>query len=182
MAAFAPQQLADSIVQTTQTLLLDSQIRDWVVLPLLIIMICAGLLRSEVSRLLRPTSRPFSVMDVRTRSVLARVGRLRGGAGGYLSFRCWEARRQGWSVGEVLQGGGNLGWLREQAGQAEANKNNLLDQQNEECAADANSEPLSLKIVPGMDPSIMMVIFLRIPVHFTSFYYRLSLILTSFVG
>ena len=184
MAAFAPQQLADSIVQTSQTLLLDSQIRDWVVLPLLIIMICAGLLRSEVSRLLRPTSRPISVMDVRTRSVLARVGRLRGGAGGYLSSRCWEARRQAWSVGEVPQGGGgNLGWLREQARQAEANKNNLLDMQNEECAADANSEPLSLKIVPGMDPSIMMVILLlRIPVHSYFCFYRLSLILTSFVG
>lgn len=114
--------------------------------------------------------------------MLARVGRLRGGAGGYLSSRCWEARRQAWSIGEVPQGGGNLGWLREQAGHAEANKNNLLDKQNEGCAADANSEPLSLKIVPGMDPSIMMVIFLRIPVHSYFFYYCLSLILTNFVG
>jgi hypothetical protein len=113
--------------------------------------------------------------------VLARVGRLRGGAGGYLSSRCWEARRLAWSVGEVPQGGGNLGWLREQA-DAGANKNNLLDKQNEECAADANSEPLSLKIVPGMDPSIMMVILCAFLSILTSFYYRLSLILTSFVG
>ena len=99
----------DPLVRTSQTLLLDSQIRDWVVLPLLVIMICAGLLRSHVGRLLRPSPKPIPNIDARAKSSLARVSRLRGGAGCYLSSGRWEARRLAWSARGGGGGGGEGG-------------------------------------------------------------------------
>lgn len=97
------------------------------------------------------------VVDGKTRSALARVGRLRGGAGGYLSARRWEARRQAWSVREVHQSGGeNFGWLRQLAGQAEEAKILLNAQKERSGGADVNGEPLTSTLVPGMDPGILM--------------------------
>ena len=154
----------DPLVRTSQTLLLDSQIRDWVVLPLLVIMICAGLLRSHVGRLLRPSPKPIPNIDARARSSLARVSRLRGGAGCYLSSGRWEARRLAWSArgGEgggssssLVGGGNNAGWLRVEADRAEAEKK-LQDAMQKESNGGID-DPMTSTLIPGMDPSTMMV-------------------------
>lgn len=157
----------DALVRTTQTLLLDSQIRDWVVLPLLIIMIAAGLLRTHVGRLLRPPPKPIRHIDARAKSALLRISRLRGGSGGYISKRHWEARRLAWSAREGSLPSSSLssssnnnntttGWLRQEALLAETEKKALDALQTENGAATA-TDPLTAAMLPGMDPSTMMV-------------------------
>eukprot|EP00560_Eucampia_antarctica_P008366 CAMPEP_0197826642 /NCGR_PEP_ID=MMETSP1437-20131217/3575_1 /TAXON_ID=49252 ORGANISM="Eucampia antarctica, Strain CCMP1452" /NCGR_SAMPLE_ID=MMETSP1437 /ASSEMBLY_ACC=CAM_ASM_001096 /LENGTH=321 /DNA_ID=CAMNT_0043427163 /DNA_START=157 /DNA_END=1122 /DNA_ORIENTATION=+ len=90
---FPPGSLAVPSSLSSQNLLLDSSIRDWVVLPLLVIMIAAGLLRHYVSVLLRGKSGKIAPVESRVRSCLTRASRLRGGGAGFLSARKWEARR-----------------------------------------------------------------------------------------
>ena len=68
----------------THNLKLDPSIRDWVVLPLLVIMIAAGLLRTYLGQLLRAKSRKIDPTEARGRSDLQRAKRLVGGGGGYL--------------------------------------------------------------------------------------------------
>jgi hypothetical protein len=81
-----------------QTLLLDSDIRDWVVLPLLVIMVAAGLLRHWVSSLLKPSPKPFSSpVEGRAKNYLMCAARLRTGSANYLSQAKWEARRRHYS-------------------------------------------------------------------------------------
>lgn len=144
----------DPLVRTTQTLLLDSQIRDWVVLPLLVIMISAGLLRAHVGRLLRPPPKPIPHMDARAKSALLRSSRLRSGAGGFLSGGRWEARRLAWSMGEGSSSSGNMGWLRLEATRAETDKKIQEAIQTENGGNDTN-DPMAAAI-PGMDPGAMM--------------------------
>ena len=142
----------DPLARSSQTLLLDSQIRDWVVLPLLLIMIAAGLLRAHVGRLLRPAPKPTPFVDARAKSALLRSSRLRGGAGGFLSGGRWEARRAAWSAREGAAAGSS-GWLRQEAARAEKDKKlqEAIQAQSGEGAAEASA------LVPGMDPSAMMV-------------------------
>ncbi len=80
-----------------QNLLLDSNIRDWVVLPLLVIMIAAGLLRHHVSVWLRTTSKPIPYHDVQARNLLQRATRLHSISN--ISKVKWEARRRYYSTG-----------------------------------------------------------------------------------
>jgi len=80
-----------------QNLLLDSNIRDWVVLPLLVIMIAAGLLRHHVSVWLRTTSKPIPYHDVQARNLLQRATRLHSISN--VSKVKWEARRRYYSTG-----------------------------------------------------------------------------------
>eukprot|EP00585_Thalassiosira_rotula_P013627 CAMPEP_0196132340 /NCGR_PEP_ID=MMETSP0910-20130528/2006_1 /TAXON_ID=49265 /ORGANISM="Thalassiosira rotula, Strain GSO102" /LENGTH=340 /DNA_ID=CAMNT_0041391941 /DNA_START=119 /DNA_END=1141 /DNA_ORIENTATION=- len=144
----------DHLVRTTQTLLLDSQIRDWVVLPLLVIMISAGLLRTHVGRLLRPAPKPIPTMDARARSALQRSARLKSGAGGFLSGGRWEARRLAWSArAESSSSNVSNGWLRQEAGRAEIDKK--LMEAAKETNGDNADDPLAAAM-PGMDPSAMM--------------------------
>lgn len=125
-------------------------------------MICAGLLRSAVGRLLRPSPKPIPNVDARAKSALARVSRLKSGAGCYLSSGRWEARRLAWSARE---GGGsgsssvnnNAGWLRLEANRAEAEKK-LQDAMLKENNGGGDSiDPMTNPLIPGMDPSTMMV-------------------------
>ena len=148
------QATSDHLVRSTQTLLLDSQIRDWVVLPLLVIMIAAGLLRAHVGRLLRPPPKPIPFTDARAKSALLRSSRLRSGAGGFLSSSRWEARRTAWSARED-QGNNTKGWLRVEATRAETDKKlqEAIKAQNGENDA---ADPMA-SAIPGMDPSAMMV-------------------------
>lgn len=147
--------VADPLVRTTQTLLLDSQIRDWVVLPLLVIMIAAGLLRANVGRLLRPPPKPIPYTDLRAKSALMRSSRLRSGAGGYLSSQRWESRRLAWSTREEGSRGGTPGWLRLEATRAETDKKlqEAIKAQND---GENDDDPLA-GAIPGLDPSSMMV-------------------------
>lgn len=82
----------------SQNILLDSSIRDWVVLPLLIIMILAGLLRHYLSLVLKSSSvKNLPKIEQRVKSTLTRSSRLRSGAGGYLSKQKYEARIRYWT-------------------------------------------------------------------------------------
>jgi hypothetical protein len=78
---------------TSQTILLDSDIRDWVVLPLLVIMISAGLLRHSVGILLKGKSKPLSRLEQRSKSDLQRCARLRMGSANFITTAQWNARR-----------------------------------------------------------------------------------------
>ena len=80
--------------QSSQNLLLDSGIRDWVVLPLLVIMITAGLLRQAISVYLKCNQKPLCKIEARARSCLQRSSRLRLGGGGYISAQKWESRQR----------------------------------------------------------------------------------------
>lgn len=80
-----------------QTLLLDSDIRDWVVLPLLVIMISAGLLRHFVGLLLKASPKPLPKIESRAKNALACAMRLRTGNANYISHAKWEARRRYYS-------------------------------------------------------------------------------------
>lgn len=148
------------LLRSTQTLLLDSQIRDWVVLPLLVIMIAAGLLRAHVGRLLRPAPKPIPQLDARAKSALMRSSRLRSGAGGFLSGGRWEARRLAWSAREggsssFSSSSNNKGWLRQEATRAETDKK-LQEAIQAESGAGADASELNAALPPGMDPSAMM--------------------------
>ena len=61
-----------SSVSNNQNLLLDSSIRDWVVLPLLIIMIAAGLLRHYMGILMKGKPAKIPPTEARVRSCLTR--------------------------------------------------------------------------------------------------------------
>lgn len=127
-------------------------------------MIAAGLLRAQVGRLLRPAPKPIPHIDARAKSALFRISRLRGGAGGYISKSRWEARRLAWSAREgslSLSSGSseistNTGWLRQEASLAETEKKALDELQAENGGSNAN-DPLNSALLPGMDPSAMMV-------------------------
>mmetsp|Transcript_45 Transcript_45/g.99 ORF Transcript_45/g.99 Transcript_45/m.99 type:complete len:322 (-) Transcript_45:39-1004(-) len=142
------------VARTSQPLLLDSQIRDWVVLPLLVIMITAGLLRAQVGRLLRPPPKAVKQADKRAKSSMLRSSRLRSGAGNFLSSSKWESRRRAWSAREVSSAaqGDTVGWLRQEATRVEAEKKlqDAIKAQNGE------ADPATSTLVPGMDPSTMM--------------------------
>lgn len=79
----------------SQNIMLDSSIRDWVVLPLLLIMVFAGLIRHYLSILLRSSEvKKIPPTEHRPKNALGRASRLRSGAASYLSKEKWEARRQ----------------------------------------------------------------------------------------
>jgi hypothetical protein len=60
-----------------QTLLLDSSLRNWVLLPILLVMVLVGLLRHYVSILLQATPKPQDPRAVREQGALARASLLR---------------------------------------------------------------------------------------------------------
>jgi ER membrane protein complex subunit 3 len=104
-----------------QTLLLDSDIRDWVVLPLLVIMVCAGLLRHFSGILLRPNPKPMSSrIESRGKQALACAMRIRTGNANFISHSKWEARRKYYSDREV-------GYLRQEAEWATKEAENQTD-------------------------------------------------------
>lgn len=115
---------------SSQNLLLDSDIRDWVVLPLLIIMVVAGLLRNSLSKYLRANSRSACYIEKRARSCIQKSGRLRSGGGSYISAVKWEAKRRYLSQkgdNDEDTDSGNLSFLREEAVIAKNEKENATD-------------------------------------------------------
>lgn len=91
-----------------QTLLLDSDIRDWVVLPLLVIMVCAGLLRHYSGILLKANPKPMPKVESRGKNLLSCAMRIRTGNANFISQSKWEARRKFYSDREE-------GYLRKEA-------------------------------------------------------------------
>jgi len=136
---------------SSQNLLLDSDIRDWVVLPLLIIMVVAGLLRTSLSKYLRANSRPASQIEKRAMSCIQKSGRLRSGGGSYISAVKWEAKRRYLSQkgdNDADTDSGNLSFLREEAVIAKNEKENSTD------AADMN--PLAM--MDGMKGNMVFMV------------------------
>ncbi|KAK0549621.1 hypothetical protein OC845_003061 [Tilletia horrida] len=62
---------------TAQTLVLDSAIRDWVLLPITLVMILVGILRHNVTLLIDSPPKKISRQALREQRVLARAGALR---------------------------------------------------------------------------------------------------------
>lgn len=79
---------------SSQNLLLDSDIRDWVVLPLLVIMIAAGLLRQTMSQYLKANTKTICPIESRAKSCLRRASRFRGGGCGFISGAKLESRKR----------------------------------------------------------------------------------------
>lgn len=80
-----------------QTLMLDSSIRDWVVLPLLIIMILTGLFRFYLSIVLKPDPVKLPSIEHRVKNALIRCSKLRMGGMGYIDECKWNARKEYWA-------------------------------------------------------------------------------------
>ena len=99
----------------SQNILLDSSIRDWVVLPLLILMIEAGLLRHYLSQVLNsPKGSNVPKVENRVRNVCMRASKLRSGAASFLSRSKWEARRMYWTDADVGYFTEELQWIEEE--------------------------------------------------------------------
>jgi hypothetical protein len=76
------------------TLLLDPDIRDWVVLPLFVIMIAAGLLRHYVGTLLQGDKTAAAVIPQRAQNLMRQTTKIRSGAGHYMPTWKWYVRKQ----------------------------------------------------------------------------------------
>ena len=77
----------------SENILLDPNIRDWVVLPLFVIMVAAGLLRFHMGNVLKPAPKPISKVVQRTQTTLRTTSALKSGATHFLSTSKLEARR-----------------------------------------------------------------------------------------
>lgn len=79
---------------STTTILLDPDIRDWVVLPLFIVMVAAGLLRHAVGLWLTPAKTAHQAIVARQQATLRHVTKIRSPAGHYMSTWRWQIRKQ----------------------------------------------------------------------------------------
>jgi hypothetical protein len=126
-------------------ILLDSNIRDWVVLPLFIIMVAAGLLRVYMGNLLKPAPKSLSKVCQRTQTTLRTTSVLKTGATHFLSSGKLEARRAAYP--EVL---------KEQVEWCETH----LDEQ-EAAAADAGDDgdmPSPFAAMEGMQGNMVFMV------------------------
>jgi hypothetical protein len=77
----------------TQNILLDSDIRDWVVLPLFVIMVCAGMLRFEMGNLLKAEPKATTKIQQRAQSTVRYTSSLKTGAVHFLGTQKYEVRK-----------------------------------------------------------------------------------------
>ena len=75
------------------TLFLDPAIRDWVVLPLFLVMVIAGLLRGLVGRYLAGPYEKSKTVGVHCNNQFNRLTKLKSGASHYISTTRWHIRR-----------------------------------------------------------------------------------------
>ncbi|KAL3898721.1 MAG: hypothetical protein SGARI_006612, partial [Bacillariaceae sp.] len=78
---------------SSQNILLDSDIRDWVVLPLFVIMVSAGLLRVHMGNLLKPAPKDTTKVTQRAGASIRATSSLKTGAFHFLSSSKLEARK-----------------------------------------------------------------------------------------
>jgi len=76
------------------TLLLDPDIRDWVVLPLFLIMIAAGLLRVYVGQLLQGDKQKMKAIPQRAQNLMRQTIKIRSGSSHYITTWKWHVRKQ----------------------------------------------------------------------------------------
>ena len=78
---------------SSQNILLDSDIRDWVVLPLFVIMVSAGLLRVHMGNLLKPAPKDTTKVTQRAGASIRATSSLKTGAVHFLSSSKLETRK-----------------------------------------------------------------------------------------
>jgi ER membrane protein complex subunit 3 len=78
---------------SSQNILLDSDIRDWVVLPLFVIMVSAGLLRVHLGNVLKPPPKNTTKVTQRTAALIRATSSLKTGAVHFLSASKLESRK-----------------------------------------------------------------------------------------
>jgi len=78
---------------SSQNILLDSNIRDWVVLPLFVIMVAAGLLRFHVGSMLKPDPKNTTKVIQRAQAAVRSTSTLKTGSIHFLSTSKLEARK-----------------------------------------------------------------------------------------
>jgi hypothetical protein len=125
----------------SETILLDSDIRDWVVLPLFVIIVAAGLLRFYMGNLLNPAPKDLSKVAQRTQSALRTTSALKTGAIHFLSTQKLEARRAAYP--EVLKE------------QVEWCENHLDEKEAAEAEGDA---PNPFAMMEGMQGSMVFMV------------------------
>jgi hypothetical protein len=115
-------------------LLLDPAIRDWVVLPLFVIMIAAGLLRHYVGLLLQGDKTKVGKIPQRTQNLMRHTAKVRSGAAHYMSTWKFHARKQHYSQ-----------LLADEAEWAQAEH----DKQQESEGSKADDDPMSALMGPN---------------------------------
>jgi len=130
-------------IHSSPNLLLDSAIRDWVVLPLLVIMVTAGFLRHSLSILFLPAKlKKIPFMEYRIRNALARACTLRMGGAGFLSRSKWEGRRMYWVDKEKGYLKEELEWMDEEKEVREAEKADNAANNNNNDESDDAANPM----------------------------------------
>lgn len=76
------------------TILLDPDIRDWVVLPLFVIMVITGLLRTTIMQLLQSPKQKIPLTFQRADNCLKHCLKIRSGSAHYVSTWMWHMRKQ----------------------------------------------------------------------------------------
>jgi hypothetical protein len=172
-ALASPGSLAVPSSLSSQNLLLDSSIRDWVVLPLLIIMIAAGLLRHYVGQVMRANSSKIPPTQGRVRSCLSRASRLRGGGAGFLTARKWEARRMYFCDKENGYLKEEIDWV-EYGGEEAENDND--DDGNKETKGDkkaaADDMPNPMAMMDGMKGNMVFMVQNMVMMQGISYFFQ----------
>ena len=126
----------------SQNILLDSQIRDWVVLPLFVIMVAAGLLRFHMGNVLKPAPKNVSKVAQRTQASIRSTSVLKTGAIHFLSTPKLEARKAAYPE-----------CLKDQADWCEAH----LDEQKE-ASDDGDEMPNPFAAMEGMKGNMAFMV------------------------
>lgn len=172
-ALASPGSLAVPSSLSSQNLLLDSSIRDWVVLPLLIIMIAAGMLRHYVGQLLRGNSAKIPPTEGRVRGCLTRASRLRGGGSGFLSAGKWEARRIYFCDKENGYLKEEIDWV--EYGGDEADNDNGDDETKEKdkgAAAAVDDMPNPMAMMEGMKGNMVFMVQNMVMMQGISYFFQ----------
>ncbi|KAG7341812.1 integral membrane protein DUF106 [Nitzschia inconspicua] len=158
---------------TSQNILLDSDIRDWVVLPLFVIMVSAGLLRVHMGKVLKPAPNNNTKVTQRTQSTVRAASALKSGAVHFLSASRLEPRKVAYP--EILKD--QAEWCEnylddvEQAKNAENNDNDD-DMPNPLAAMDGMKGGMvfmvqNMVMMQGIQYFFSGFILLKVPFHLT---------------
>ena len=121
------------------TLLLDSDIRDWVVLPLFIIMVSAGLLRHSVGVMLKADPEKTLFIQQRAQATGRHTSKLKSGAAHYISSWQWNVRRLHYA--KLLQE--TADWCESDEAQAAAKPKKLIKKEGGSLVEDTEGEGAS---------------------------------------
>ena len=154
----------------TENILLDSQIRDWVVLPLFVIMVAAGLLRFHLGNYLKPDPKNSTKVMQRSQATVRSTSVLKGGAIHYLSTSKLEARKTAYP--ELLKD--QVEWCETQLDEEDEKKEeNLDDMANPLAAMDAMKGNMASMVqnmimMQGIQYFFSGFILLKVPFNLSS--------------